>query len=195
MQWKILAQETAYQGFFKLEKYQFEYARFHGGTYVVTREVFERGNAAAVLPYDPQRDAVVLVEQFRPGAIRSDQSPWLIELIAGMMSMEENAAEVVRREALEEAKCYLSAIEPIAEYLVSPGGTTEKVSLFCACTNSEGLGGVHGLAAEHEDIRVHVIPRLQAMEWMAKGRLNNAMSLIALLWLEQHYQRLQTQWR
>src|SRR5262245_14286398 len=124
MKWETLSHKTLYRGFFRLEEYQFRYDRFAGGSDTVTREIFERGDAVAVLPYDPVRDEIVMVEQFRPGAVRHTDNPWLLELIAGMLDKKQTPEQTARREALEEAGCELTDMFPVFRYLVSPGGTS-----------------------------------------------------------------------
>lgn len=182
MKWTLKNSITKFKGFFKLLEYEYEVERFNGGTLTLTREVFERGTAAAVLAYDPNQDSVVLVEQFRSGAMHT-RNPWLVELIAGMIEPDEEPQNVVMREALEEAGCELSNITPMLDYLVSPGGTTESVSLFVATCDSTCVADVAGLEEEGEDIKVHVISRAKFMQQLQAGQINNAMTLIAAQWL------------
>lgn len=138
---------------------------------LIEREFFERGNAAAVLAYDEKNDCVILVEQFRFGALGGTQSPWLLELVAGMVKDGESSEDVVLREAFEEAGLRLTSCQFIMNCLVSPGGTTEKVDLFIANVDSEGVKGIYGLSEENEDIRVHVIARETAYQWVVEGKL------------------------
>lgn len=182
--YEILDSETVYQGFFRLERYRLRHRLFAGGmSGPVQRELFERGHAAAVLLYDPQRDAVVLLEQFRIGALQAAGGPWLLEIVAGMIEEGESAAEVVRREALEEAGARIQRLEFICDYLVSPGGTSETISLYCGLVDSDGLGGIHGLEEEQEDIRVTVVTFDQAWALWQQGQINSASPIIALQWL------------
>lgn len=191
--WKILARETAYQGCFRIDRYRLRHTLFEGGwSEPVTREVFERGHAAAVLPYDPARDQVLLVEQFRVGALAAEVAggPWLLELVAGIIESGETAEEVVRREAVEEAGCELGALERVCDYLVSPGGTSERTCLFVGRADLGEAGGVHGLDEENEDIRVHVIDAEEAIAMADDGRVANAAGVIGLYWLARHRERL-----
>jgi ADP-ribose pyrophosphatase len=160
----------------------------------LTRELFERGHAAAVLPYDPVLDQVVLLEQFRIGALMAPGGPWLLEIVAGIIEPGETAAAVVQREMLEEAGCHLLALEPICDYLVSPGGTSERISLYCGRVDASGAGGIHGLAEEGEDIRVSAVSFAEAMALLASGRLNSASPIIALQWLQMNRGRLRQTW-
>ncbi|HXH04672.1 MAG TPA: NUDIX domain-containing protein [Candidatus Competibacteraceae bacterium] len=194
--YKILDKTVAYQGFFRLERYRLRHQLFAGGWSAdLTRECLERGDAVAVLPYDPVRDTVLLLEQFRVGALRAPDGPWLLEIVAGMMKPDEDPRAVAKREMLEETGCALLDLVAICDYLVSPGGTTETVHLFCGWVDSSRAGGIHGLAGEHEDIRVHVFPRQEAMELLASGRIISSPPIIALQWLEMHRQELLRRWR
>ncbi len=188
---EILHREVVFQGFFRMERLQLRHGLFAGGmSPPLTRELFERGTAAAVLLYDPRRDEVVLVEQFRIGALEAPRGPWLVEVVAGIVEPGETPEGVVRREAVEEAGCTVRALHPICNYLVSPGGTSERIALFCGEVDAEGVGGLHGLAHEGEDIRVLPVPRAHALAWLEEGVIDNASTVIALQWLELHRPRL-----
>ncbi|OBS10828.1 NUDIX domain-containing protein [Acidihalobacter prosperus] len=196
MKWEILDKVQCFKGFYELVRYRVRHALFAGGMgQPITRELMIRGQAAAVLPYDPVSDRVLLVEQFRIGAIDSPHGPWLVEIVAGLVEPGEQPEAVARREALEEAGCTLREIEPICEYYSSPGGSTERVSLFAARMDSDGLGGIHGLAEEGEDIRAFLMSADEAIDQMRRGLIDNAMSIIALQWLALNRERLRAQWR
>lgn len=192
---RIESRETVFQGFFRVDKLMLSHARFAGDvTPVFSRELFLRGDATCVLPYDPARDEVVLLEQFRPGAMERDQSPWLLELVAGMNEPGETPEDVAHREGDEEAGLSFKALEPICNYLVSPGGTTEMIHLFCGQVSTEHAGGLFGIEAEHEDIRTHIVAANEAMAMIADGRINNAAAIIGLQWLQMNRPRLQREW-
>ena len=193
---ELLGHELLHEGFLRLERYRLRHRRFDGGwSPELSREVLVRGHAVAVLPYDPQADRVVLIEQFRVGALRAQGDPWLLELVAGIREEGESVEEVARREGREEAGCRFHALVPIHDYLVSPGGDSERITLFCGRVESEGLGGLHGVAEEGEDIRVHLFDFAEAMEMVDNGRVNSATPLIALHWLARHRDRLRQIWR
>ncbi len=156
--------------------------------------MFERGHATVVLPYDPARDAVVLIEQFRIGAYAAGIGPWLIEPVAGIVEAGETPEAVARREAIEEAGCELAELEPIATVMPSPGGCSEILHLFCGRVDSEGVGGIHGLEHEHEDIRAFVLPLDDALKRMAMSEYNNASTVITLQWLALNRRRLKKMW-
>lgn len=192
---EILERHTAYQGFFRLEVLRLRHRLFAGGwSEVITRELFERGHAVAVLPYDPILDQVVLIEQFRVGALDAPGGSWLLEIVAGMAEDDEPIADVAARETAEEAGCTVSVLEPNCRFLVSPGGTSERIHLFCGRVDARGVGGVHGIAAEHEDIRVLAMPASTAFDYVAQGRIDSAAPIIALQWLQLHRGDLRTRW-
>ncbi len=192
---EVLGCETAYKGFFSLLRYRLRHRLFRGGwSPPFTRELFERGHAVAVLLYDPEQDAVVLVEQFRIGTIATAGPHWMLETVAGIVDPGETPEQVARREALEEAGCAVTALEPIATYYPSPGGSSETLTVFCGRVDSRGAGGVHGLADEHEDIRVVVLPAEEAIARLDRDELRNASTVIAVAWLARHRERLRRAW-
>ncbi|PMR73758.1 NUDIX domain-containing protein [Billgrantia endophytica] len=181
---EIVERRCLHQGFFRLEEVHLRHRLFEGGwSGEMVREVHRRHDAVGVLIYDVERDAVVLVEQIRAGAMDDPESPWKLEVVAGLVEPGESLADVARREAREEAGCAVGELIELHTYYPSPGACDERVTLFCALVDSEGLGGIHGLDEEHEDIRVHVLPFNQAWELLRGGRLDNAMCLIAFYWL------------
>ncbi|WP_435606433.1 NUDIX domain-containing protein [Pseudomonas knackmussii] len=181
---EISEREECFSGFYRIERLQLRHRQFAGGMGpLISRELFVRHDAVCVLPYDPQRDEVVLVEQFRVGALEAGVNPWLLELVAGLIDKDEEPEEVARREAVEEAGITLGALWPIAQYLPSPGGSNELVYLFVGRCDSSQAVGIHGLAEEGEDIRVHVLPLEDALQAVRDGRINNAASMLALQWL------------
>ena len=181
---QVIDRAACFSGFYKLDRLRLRHRQFAGEMGPeLSRELFVRHDAVCVLPYDPQRDCVVLIEQFRIGALDKSTNPWLLELVAGLIDKDEVPEEVARREALEEANLPLTALWPITQYYPSPGGSDERVHLFVGRCDSAGAGGVHGLAEEGEDIRVHVWPLEDALDAVKDGRIDNAASIIALQWL------------
>lgn len=192
---EIEKREELFAGYFRIDRYHLRHRLFAGGMSAsFTREIFERGHAAAVLPYDPLRDEVVLIEQFRPGALAAGFHPWLIEPVAGIIDAGETAESVARREAVEESGCVIGDLVPVHHYLTSPGGTSESCALFCGRVDSSFAGGVHGLDSENEDIRVMAVPFAQARAWLDEGRLNNALTIIAVQWLALNRDKLRARW-
>ncbi len=160
----------------------------------MVREVFERGDAVAVLPYVPETDSLVMIEQFRPGAVRGDESPWMLELIAGVVEDGEDDEAVVHREAMEEAACEFSELLPIATVFPSAGACTEQVRLYCGRVTAAAVGQLRGLQEEGEDILVHSIPRTVALQMLSDNQIPNGHTLIALQWLHIHGASLRERW-
>ena len=192
----VIEKTVPYKGFFQMEVYRLRHELFAGDwSPELTRECLERGHAVAVLPYDPVRDEVVLIEQFRVGALAFPGGPWLWEIVAGMIGDDESKDDVARREGREEAGCEIRDLVPICDYLVSPGGTSESIAVYCGRVDTAGVGGIHGLDEEGEDIRVQVYSRAEALELLRRGRINSATPIIALQWLALNYEMLQARWR
>ena len=194
--WNLVSRTTLFEKYFKLDEYSIRHELFGGGySQEFTRELFDRGPVVAVLPYDPARRKVVLIEQFRIGAIEDADGPWLIEIVAGVVEPGESTEQVAERECVEEAGCHIRRLELISHYHVSPGAINEPCSLYCGLTDSDGLGGIHGLDDENEDIRVLVVDAEQAFAWVREGRVRSAPAMIALLWLELNQQRIIGEWQ
>jgi ADP-ribose pyrophosphatase len=193
--WKIIQQEVVFQGYFRMEKFALQHELYGGGTTeTFYRELFERGSAVAVLPYDPERDEVVLIEQFRVGAIGSQNPPWLKEIIAGIIEPGESHQQVAERETVEEAGCKILQLEKIAQYYVSPGGTSEQCMLYCGQVSTQGVGGIYGLDHEFEDILVEAVSLDQAKRWLEDGTINSSPAIIALQWLLINRDKLRSKW-
>ena len=189
---EVIERTTVYQGYFRVDRYRL----FAGGMSApIDREIFERGHAVAVLPYDPIRDEVVLIEQFRVGAYAAGRTAWLLEIVAGIIEPGETGEAVARREAQEEAGLHLGRLDPIANVLISPGGTSESVAIFCGEANAGTAEGIHGLHAEGEDIRVDRMPADDAIARLGDGRIVFAPAVIALQWLALNREDLRRRWR
>lgn len=181
---QIEATDVVYNGYFKMIKYRFRHRLFAGGwSEVIDRELFERGHAVAMLPYDPVSDKVVLVEQIRVGAMVDSDSPWQLEIVAGIIDKDETPENVAVREAEEEAGLTVHELAPMTSYLSSSGGCSERIHLYLGIVDAAQAEGIHGLADEGEDILVHVVSFDQAMQWVTEGKIENAASIIALQWL------------
>jgi len=193
---EIIARDSLYRGFFSIQRYRFRHRRFNGEmSGEVVREIFERGHAAVLLPYDPLRDEVVLIEQIRIAAFDTSPTPWLMEMVAGIIEPGESVEDVVRREAVEEAGLTVGRVKPIINYLASPGGTSERLSVMVGEVDASVAEGCHGLEEENEDILVHVVSREQAYRWVEEGIIDNAASVIALQWLALHHEKLREEWK
>ena len=192
---EIIDKTTCYQGFFRIDRYQLRHRLFNGEWgEPITRELFERGHAAAVLPYDPIRDEIILIEQFRIGALEAPGGPWLMEIVAGIIEPNETAENVVKRESIEESGCIITDLIPLYDFLVSPGGMSERIALFCARVDTTHAGGIHGATDEGEDIKVHVVSRETALNYLKTGKINSASAIIALQWLALNRENVMKQW-
>jgi len=201
---EVVARETPFQGYFRIDRYRMRHKLFEGGwSGEMVREVFERGHAVAVLLYDPVLDQLVLIEQFRVGAYAAlasdwfddEASPWLVECVAGIIEKGENPEDVARREAIEETGCAVIDLIPVRHYLVSPGGSSESVFLYCARVDATDAGGVYGMTDEHENIRVFTVSADEAFAMMDEGRFINAMTIVALQWLKANRDGIRVEWR
>lgn len=180
---EILDEENTYNGFFQIKRMSLKHKLFAGGwSETIQRELFYRRPVGAVLPYDPVRDEVVLIQQFRVGAMQQ-QNPWLIELVAGITEPNESVEDMIHREAQEEAGIELLELVKLYQYWVSPGGSCENLTLYCGRVDASKAGGIHGLAHEHEDIKVITMSSQKAIEAINTGVINNAATIIALQWL------------
>lgn len=208
---ELLGEAEGYQGFFQIRSLSLRHRLFSGAmSEPINRELFVRHDAVGVLLFDPLLESICLVEQFRVGAYGNQllreksasstlssslpRSPWLLELVAGLIDKDEPPTLVAERESKEEAGAIVQALEPIAEFYSSPGGSSEYFYLFCGKADLSEVGGIHGLAEESEDIRAHVISCDQAWQLLDQNRINNAHTLIALQWLQRHVNRLKKQW-
>ncbi len=188
--------EALHRGFFAMDHVHLRHRLFEGGwSITLSREIMLRDPVVALIPYDPIADKVVLLEQFRGGVyLAGDAHPWSIEIVAGIIEKGHEAEETARRETLEEAGCTVGRLEKIMDFYPSPGGCSEFVTVFCGEVSSAGIGGIHGVAAEGEDIRVFTRSTDQAMEMVASGAINNSIGIIGIQWLAANRDALRQRW-
>jgi ADP-ribose pyrophosphatase len=193
---KILSRRRGFAGFNTLDVLELQHEQFAGGLgHPIEREIIERGNAVSLVPYDPWRDEVVLIEQFRIGAFVAGQHPWLIEVVAGRIDAGESPEDVARREVVEEIGRPVDRLERMAHYLVNPASSTETITTFTGRVDASGAGGVHGLQHEGEDIRVFTMPAKEVIGWIGTEKITNATFLIAMQFFATKRQRLREIWR
>jgi ADP-ribose pyrophosphatase len=193
---EVVDHVVAFQGYFKVGRYYFRHSLHKGGqSSVICREVFERGHAAGVLPYDPVRDEVVLIRQFRAGSYVAGRHPWGWEVVAGIIEEGETPTQVVRREAVEEAGLEIRDLIPTHNLMLSPGAVSESCALFLGRVETTTAGGVFGLASEDEDILVKVVPFPEVLAMLERGEIDNATAVVALQWLALHRDEVRSRWR
>lgn len=188
----VLKDEVLADSFYQLREVTVRHKTFSGDEITIKRDLFKRPSAVGVLLYDVVLDAVVLVEQFRIGALVEPHGPWLLEIVAGIVEPGEKTEEVASRECYEESGLQVQSLEHLFTFSPSPGGSEENVDLFCALVNASNAGGIHGLATEGEDIKVHVFGAQDAIDMLNTGQVNNSFAIIALQWLALNRQRLQS---
>jgi ADP-ribose pyrophosphatase len=194
---EILERETVYRGFFRVDKFRIRHRLYAGGwSEPMVREMFERGRAVALLLYDPEADAVVLVEQLRLAAHLAGLPAWQTEAVAGIVGPSDPTEEsVARREATEEAGVTVEgALLPIHRFMPSTGACTEIIDLYCGRVDVKSAAGTHGLADEHEDTKVVVLPYREAMRRLRSGAIVSSPTMLALYWLAANRARLRRAW-
>ncbi|MFW5450939.1 MAG: NUDIX domain-containing protein [Methylophagaceae bacterium] len=183
-QFTIIKETTPYQGFFSLKTFELKHTLYKGGwSNTITRELFHRGNCVAVLLYDPIRDEMVIIEQFRIGAMQFPDQAWLLEIVAGAIEPGETAEQVAYRESVEEAGCEIQQLIKINDFFTSPGGTSELLTLFYGKVDTSNVGGLHGLDHEDEDISVSTMKFDDVYQLLLDGKILSAIPIIAIQWL------------
>lgn len=192
---EILEQQPVYKGFFQLLKIKLRHRKFGGGwSKPFVRELFDKTEAASAVVYDPVLDQVGLVDQFRIGALKSPHGPWTLESVAGMVEDGESPADMMRRELEEEAGLQAKQVLPITSFYPTPGSCNEYTHVYCAICDLAGAGGVFGVEGENEDILFKAYPAAEVFDAMLQSRLNNAATLIGLLWLQRERPQLRAAW-
>ena len=192
--YQVESEHTLFRGFFQITKLMVRHRLFGGGwSETLSRELFQRGDAVGVLLYDPANNLVGLVEQFRVGALKDQHGPWQYEVVAGMIESGETPEQVAVRECQEEAGVSITTgqLHKICEYLVTPGGSNESLTIYCAPVDANEIGGFHGVPNEGEDIRVLSMARAELWHWLQEGKVTNAATIIALQWLELNFSQMQ----
>jgi len=188
---KVEKREALHKGFLSIFRYRLQHRLFNGGwSETIDRELMDRGDAVMVIPYDPKTNELVVLEQFRVGAMENEHGPWLFEFVAGMFDADESAEQVAERELMEEAGLKAEQLQYALSYYSSPGGTNERLSIYIAKVNAADAVELGGIAEEHEDIRVSRIDFNEAIRMLEKGYFNNAASVIGLQWMQLHTERL-----
>lgn len=192
---EILDRLTLHHDWLRIDRFRLRHRRFAGGwTGEVDREILIRGEIAVVLPYDPQRDELVLVEQFRLPTFVGGGDAWQVEPVAGMVDPGENSRQAAERELAEEAGLACTELVKALRFFPSPGGSSQVMDLYVARVDAAQAGGLFGMDEEDEDIQVRVLSAARAFELLDAGRFEGGPTLIALLWFARHRERLRARW-
>jgi ADP-ribose pyrophosphatase len=197
---EVESEQRVWSGRFPLDVVRFRHRRFDGAlSDLKTWELWRRGRAAAVVPYDPEADVVVLIEQFRLPALAAGLEPVLVELPAGLCDAGEAPDVTARREMQEEMSLAVTDLARVGGFLLTAGGADELCEIYVGRVqappaDAEGLAGYGGMAHENEDIRVRVWPADRAIEAALAGQIVNAVAVIGLLWLAARRPHLRQQW-
>lgn len=188
---EIVSRTEIGRGWGRLERFQIRHKRFDGTwSGSINRDVYSISEVSMVLPYDPDLDAILLIEQFRACGLIYGEASWMIETVAGMKPADETPEDVARREAIEEAGCELQRLTPISRVYASPGGHAERTYMFVGLADLSRIGGIHGLAEEDEDIRAIVVPLDEALEACNDGRIIDAKTMLMIHWLKLNKQKV-----
>ncbi|MET0988343.1 MAG: NUDIX domain-containing protein [Steroidobacteraceae bacterium] len=192
----IRSKKPLAHGFLKVNQYEFEIDTHRGGKQIVVRDVMERGHAVGVLPYDPNLDAVVMVNEFRPGCVIAGDEPFTDNLVAGGIGDDESALDAAVRETQEEANLILR--DPVLAHpgaYVSSGGTSEKIAIVAGIVDASRAGGVHGNESETEDILTVVVPAEELFERVRCAQITDLKTIVAVYWLAEHRDALRQRYR
>lgn len=189
---KMSEHHYAYMHYFGFEEASLQFRRYDGTmSEPMPRSCLATGRASVILPYDPLRDTVLLVEQFRaPLYLAGDPAPWLWEPVAGMIDPGESPEQAALREAEEEAGLTIRRLEKAGEAYSSSGSSMEYCHLFVGLADLEAAGGVGGLETEGEDIRSKVIPFAELMQGIDDHGYRDMPLLVIANWLARHRDRL-----
>jgi len=193
---EIVKRETLFQGYFRVDRYHVRHERFGGGwSGVYNREVLERGaRVVAVLLFDPRHDKIIMVEQFRVPVMARDDNPWNLELVAGVVDPGETPETAARREAREEAGCEIAELQKLFSCYLTPGSSSEHITIYIGRAEAPEDGGVFGVEKENEDIRVCVMDAAKAIGMLYDGTLRDAASIIAMQWFATRHTELRSRW-
>lgn len=193
---RIVEEKIGFARHLRVDVVRFRHRLFNGGwSGERVFDVVRRGGAVAIVLYDPDRDSVVMVEQFRLAAVYAGRSPWQLECVAGLIEPGESAEAVAVRETLEEANLELiGPLLPIQRFMPATGSFDETVELFCGRCDSAGAIGIYGAAEEQEDIRVVVKTLAEVETMLDRGAIDSSHTVICLYWLLRHREKLRREW-
>jgi len=192
---RLIKKSILFQGYHRVTEFHFRAgSQRDGKDFALDREVFDCGNHACVLPYDPRRDEVVLIRQFRAGAYVAGMPPWTWEMVGGIVGEGETPDAVVRREAVEESGLALRALMPICKAMACPGAVTEIRTMFLGLADTQEAGGFFGLESEGEDIFANVVSLATVRTMLKRGDIIDLTCIAALQWLLLNRDEVQASW-
>ena len=188
LKYKIINKKNLYSGFFSLNKYEFIHKK-HDGKWTdnVEREIFSGAHVSALLPYDPVRKEIILIQQFRAGILSRYDDSYLYEIVAGIIDKGENPEDTAKRECLEETGCEVKKVLPIQSYFPSPGSSESYYNLYLGEVNSFDGVRIMGLESENEDILVKAFKVEEVRKLLKNKQILNGLTLIALQWFFLEY--------
>ena len=187
---KVLDKRNLYNGFFKMNEVTIKYKKFNGNwTNEIKRELFGGAQVSAVLPYDPVKKEIILLQQFRPGTIGKNFNNYLYEIVAGFIDSGESPKQAAKRECLEEIGCKIKKLIPIQGYFPAPGSSESFYHIFLGEVEAFKGKKIMGLESENEDILVQCFNIKEVRKKMEKGEILNGLTLIALQWFFLKYKK------
>lgn len=193
---RLVSREALFRGWRKVDRLRLEPRSLRDGNYggAIDREVVLTGAVAAVLPYVPESDEILLVRQFRAGAFAAgDADPFLYEIPAGFIDAGESAEDCACREGAEETGAAVSHLEKIGLYYPTPGGSTESTAIYLGRIAAPKTG-FFGLPEEGEEIETHLLPAAQVFDMLDRGEITNATAALALHWFARHHDAVRRKW-
>ncbi len=188
LKYKIINKKNLYSGFFSLNKYEFTHEK-HGGNWTdkVEREIFSGAHVSTLLPYDPLKKEIILLQQFRAGVLSRYDDDYLYEIVAGIIDKDEKPEDAARRECFEETGCEVKKILPIQNYFPAPGSSESYYHLYLGEINSFDGERIMGLESENENILVRSFKIEQVRKMLKDKQILNGLTLIALQWFFLEY--------
>ena len=183
LKYKIINKKNLYSGFFSLNKYEFTHEKHNGEwTDTVGREIFSGATVSTLLPYDPIKKEIVLIQQFRAGVLSRGVENYLYEIAAGIIDDGENPEEAAIRECYEETGCEVKKIHPIQSYFPAPGSSEEYYYLYLGEVEAFEGERIRGVENENEDILVKSFKIKDVRQMLKEKKIKNGLTLVALQW-------------
>ena len=188
LKYKIINKKNLYSGFFSLNKYEFTHKKHDGEwTSTLDREIFSGAHVSTLLPYDPIKKEIILIQQFRAGVLSRYDEDYLLEIVAGIIDEGENPEETAMRECFEETGCEVKKIHPIQSYFPAPGSYESYYHLYLGEIQAFDGERIKGLEKENEDILVKSFKIDEVRQMLKEKKITNGLTLIALQWFFLEY--------